>query len=273
MTCDIQGLDHAIGRKAKAYFIMLYRSVRMALEQGYDYVNFGPTTLGPKTDAGAVLVPATVGLYALSPVIRVFTFIGTKSFASHQAQSYGDAVSTAVTATIGPGGTMRSSAQAADADDEAPHSGQHGATAAHGTTSGAGAAAAAMSVVAGPTGACAGAAPAAGAGGDEIDIEVLMAMDMSQMTGAQKKRYNKEKKKRTAKAAKSAGGAGAAGAVAGSAADAEDKGTGEAQEANTITADQQQHETRKLQPQNECALEGVAAQQDDFQPSTTAVPV
>lgn len=162
LTCDMQGLDHARGRQAKAYFIMLYRSVRLALEQGYDFVDFGPTTLGPKTDAGATLFPCSLGLYATDPMLRIASRLCVSAFASYQADVSDPMAATANVATIvddGAAGELVVEIVAQKA--EVPQAVQ-----------------------------------------SEEDIEVLMAMDPATMTGSQKKRYNKEKKKRAQKAAK-----------------------------------------------------------------------
>ena len=102
MTCDIQGLEHTQGRKVKAYFIMLNRSVRLALEQGFDFVDFGPTTLGPKTDAGAKLYPCRLGLYATDPALRIVVRLCVSAFANSQSQDEDEATASAARVVIQP---------------------------------------------------------------------------------------------------------------------------------------------------------------------------
>jgi len=205
MTCDMQGLDHILGRKAKAYFIMLMRSVRMALEQGYDFVDFGPTTLGPKTDAGATLFPCRLGLYASEPLLRVVTRLCVSAFASYQADVADPNASTASVAKIVTVSKDRAGGALLSGDRSDDDDGGDGGDDHHG-----------------------------GGGGDDVvvvqiidnkpvveqalqseeDIEIIMAMDPAQMTGSQRKRYNKEKKKRAAKANKGPDPAAAAAARA-----------------------------------------------------------
>ncbi|CAF0920586.1 unnamed protein product [Adineta ricciae] len=69
LTTDIQGLTHEKARPLKAYFVMLQWVLREALEKKYDFVDFGPTTPGPKTDLGCVSVPLEAGGYAGNPIL------------------------------------------------------------------------------------------------------------------------------------------------------------------------------------------------------------
>lgn len=182
MTCDMQGLEHESAREARAYFIMLMRSVRLALEQGFDFVDFGPTALGPKTDAGATLFPCRLGLYASDPFLRIATRLSVASFSSFQAQ-----ISDANAATASVAQVVVNEGKGDDEDDDQTEP------------------SVTINVVPGvdrshlP---------------EEIqsteDIEEIMKMDPKQMTGSQKKRYNKEKKRRSRLSA-SAGGVGGAG--------------------------------------------------------------
>jgi hypothetical protein len=64
ITTDIQGLTHEKARPLKAYFVMLQWVIKEALDKKYDFVDFGPTTPGPKIDLGCASVPLKVGGYA-----------------------------------------------------------------------------------------------------------------------------------------------------------------------------------------------------------------
>lgn len=185
MTCDMQGLDHQLGRKAKAYFIMLMRSVRMALEQGYDFVDFGPTTLGPKTDAGATLFPCRIGLYASEPFLRVATRLCVSAFASYQAGVADPNASTAAVAQVVAVSRKGRDGDGSDDEDGAPVEAAEEVLVVQ----------IVENKVVVPQNMQ-----------SEEDIEIIMAMDISEMTGSQKKRYHKEKKKRNMRAAKAAKG-------------------------------------------------------------------
>ena len=69
ITTDIQGLTHAKARPLKAYFVMLQWVIKEALDKKYDFVDFGPTTPGPKIDLGCTSVPLEVGGYAGNPIL------------------------------------------------------------------------------------------------------------------------------------------------------------------------------------------------------------
>jgi hypothetical protein len=69
ITTDIQGLTHEKSRPLKGYFVMLQWVIKEALDKGYDFVDFGPTTPGPKIDLGCVPVPLEVGGYAGNPIL------------------------------------------------------------------------------------------------------------------------------------------------------------------------------------------------------------
>jgi hypothetical protein len=69
ITIDIQGLTHEKARPLKAYFVMLQWVIKEALDKKYDFVDFGPTTPGPKLDLGCVSVPSEAGGYARNPIL------------------------------------------------------------------------------------------------------------------------------------------------------------------------------------------------------------
>ncbi|CAF0861927.1 unnamed protein product [Adineta steineri] len=69
ITTDIQGLTHEKARPFKAYFVMSQWVIREALDKKYDFVDFGPTTPGPKMDLGCVQVPLEAGGYAGNPIL------------------------------------------------------------------------------------------------------------------------------------------------------------------------------------------------------------
>jgi hypothetical protein len=69
ITTDIQGLTHEKARPLKAYFVMLQWVIKEALDKRYDFVDFGPTTPGPKLDLGCKSVPLEVGGYAGNPIL------------------------------------------------------------------------------------------------------------------------------------------------------------------------------------------------------------
>ena len=69
LTTDIQGLTHEKARPIKAYFAMLQWVVREALDKKFDFVDFGPTTPGPKMDLGCIQVPLSAAGYAKNPFV------------------------------------------------------------------------------------------------------------------------------------------------------------------------------------------------------------
>jgi hypothetical protein len=69
ITTDIQGLTHEKARPLKAYFVILQWVIKEALDKKYDFVDFGPTTPGPKLDLGCASVPLEVGGYAGNPIL------------------------------------------------------------------------------------------------------------------------------------------------------------------------------------------------------------
>lgn len=75
ITSDIQGLNHEISRKYKAYFVMMQEVIKIALAEGRSFVDFGPTTEKPKLDIGCQNVPLVGAMTAshalLQPVISI----------------------------------------------------------------------------------------------------------------------------------------------------------------------------------------------------------
>jgi hypothetical protein len=69
LTTDIQGLTHEKARPIKAYFVMLQWVIKEALDKEFDFVDFGPTTPGPKTDLGCIQVPLKAAGYSGNPIL------------------------------------------------------------------------------------------------------------------------------------------------------------------------------------------------------------
>ncbi|CAF3468711.1 unnamed protein product [Rotaria socialis] len=68
-TTDIQGLTHEKARPLKAYFVMLQWVIKEALNEKFDFVEFGPTTPGPKMDLSCTQVPLQAAGYCGNPII------------------------------------------------------------------------------------------------------------------------------------------------------------------------------------------------------------
>uniref|UniRef100_A0A7S3ZB17 Uncharacterized protein n=1 Tax=Lotharella globosa TaxID=91324 RepID=A0A7S3ZB17_9EUKA len=86
MTSDMQGLLHEIARPTRAYFAMLALTVEKALEEGYDLLDFGPTTLEPKLDVGGRLIECRAGYHTRSMLMRSLLKRGTDNFRSQQEE-------------------------------------------------------------------------------------------------------------------------------------------------------------------------------------------
>lgn len=75
ITSDIQGLDHEKARPMKGYFVMMQEVIGIALKEGKNFVDFGPTTEKPKLNIGCKSVPLTGALHtrfsALSLVVLI----------------------------------------------------------------------------------------------------------------------------------------------------------------------------------------------------------
>ena len=78
ITSDIQGLDHENGRKYKAYFVMMEAVIKIAIAEGKDFVDFGPTTDKPKRDIGCQSVPLVGGLSTSSSILSPFVQLAAK---------------------------------------------------------------------------------------------------------------------------------------------------------------------------------------------------
>ncbi|RCK66904.1 hypothetical protein Cantr_02310 [Candida viswanathii] len=74
MTSDIQGLDHAISKQYKAYFVMMQEVIKIGLREGVHFIDFGPTTEDAKVTIGCKVVPLCGSIYPrhkwLGPVIK-----------------------------------------------------------------------------------------------------------------------------------------------------------------------------------------------------------
>lgn len=70
LTSDLHGHTHEKSRPTKAYFVMLQWIVKEALEKKFDFVDFGPTTPGPKMDLGCSHVPLDAGGYCGNPCLN-----------------------------------------------------------------------------------------------------------------------------------------------------------------------------------------------------------
>mmetsp|Transcript_22616 Transcript_22616/g.39990 ORF Transcript_22616/g.39990 Transcript_22616/m.39990 type:complete len:953 (-) Transcript_22616:50-2908(-) len=84
LTCDMQGLRHEIARPARAYFAMLAMAVEKALTEGYDFLDFGPTTLAPKMDVGARLIPCRAGYHTRNMLMRALLKQGQANWRAQQ---------------------------------------------------------------------------------------------------------------------------------------------------------------------------------------------
>ncbi|CAK9441210.1 uncharacterized protein LODBEIA_P50790 [Lodderomyces beijingensis] len=63
MTSDIQGLDHEISKKYKAYFVMMQEVVKIGLSEHVSFIDFGPTTEDAKVAIGCSVVPLMGSIY------------------------------------------------------------------------------------------------------------------------------------------------------------------------------------------------------------------
>jgi hypothetical protein len=64
ITSDLQGLDHGQARQFKAYFVMMQKTIEIALKEGCSFVDFGPTTSKPKLDIGCKSIPLRGGMFS-----------------------------------------------------------------------------------------------------------------------------------------------------------------------------------------------------------------
>lgn len=78
ITSDLQGLDHELARKYKAYFVMMQYTIDIALKEGISFVDFGPTTSKPKLDIGSKSVPLMGGMYASKKWLELAISVSAK---------------------------------------------------------------------------------------------------------------------------------------------------------------------------------------------------
>lgn len=64
------GFEARAGREEGAYFRLLYEIIRVAIESGFEQVDLGITTLGPKFDVGAVPVPLFAWVRHRNPLLQ-----------------------------------------------------------------------------------------------------------------------------------------------------------------------------------------------------------
>lgn len=64
------GFEAQAGRDEAAYFRLLYEIVRLGIEEGFEQVDLGITTLPPKLDVGALPVPLHAWLKHRNPVLQ-----------------------------------------------------------------------------------------------------------------------------------------------------------------------------------------------------------
>jgi len=84
LTSDMQGLRHELARPTRAYFAMLAMTVEKALKEGYDFLDFGPTTLEPKMDVGGRLIECRAGYHTRSMFMRALLKQGNDNFRAQQ---------------------------------------------------------------------------------------------------------------------------------------------------------------------------------------------
>uniref|UniRef100_A0A7S0DVG1 BioF2-like acetyltransferase domain-containing protein n=1 Tax=Amorphochlora amoebiformis TaxID=1561963 RepID=A0A7S0DVG1_9EUKA len=84
LTSDMQGLRHELSRPTRAYFAMLAQTVEKALEEGFDFLDFGPTTIFPKMDVGGRLIECRAGYHTRSMVMRALLKQGNDNFRSQE---------------------------------------------------------------------------------------------------------------------------------------------------------------------------------------------
>ncbi|KAI5949885.1 hypothetical protein KGF54_005362 [Candida jiufengensis] len=74
MTSDIQGLNHEISKKYKAYFVMMQEVIKIGMKENVSFIDFGPTTEEAKVAIGCNVVPLTGSIFpnnkCLGPIIK-----------------------------------------------------------------------------------------------------------------------------------------------------------------------------------------------------------
>lgn len=81
ITSDLQGLDHEKARPLKAYFVMMQHVIGIALREGRDFVDFGPTTAKPKLDIGCKSVAITGAMFTGSSILSLGVAGAARNFA------------------------------------------------------------------------------------------------------------------------------------------------------------------------------------------------
>ena len=64
------GLDYDYNKAYFVYFNLFYKSIELAIETGMDYIDLGITTLDPKKDMGAGIVPLNMYMRHSNPVFN-----------------------------------------------------------------------------------------------------------------------------------------------------------------------------------------------------------
>ncbi|MGE5617397.1 MAG: GNAT family N-acetyltransferase, partial [Candidatus Woesearchaeota archaeon] len=64
------GFDEEAARREGAYFRLLYEIVRLGIEDGFQQVDLGVTTLQPKLDVGGVPVPLFAWVKHRNPLVQ-----------------------------------------------------------------------------------------------------------------------------------------------------------------------------------------------------------
>lgn len=71
ITSDLQGLNHDKARQFKAYFVVMQKTIEIALKEGRSFVDFGPTTSKPKIDIGCKSISLRGGIFSESMLLNL----------------------------------------------------------------------------------------------------------------------------------------------------------------------------------------------------------
>ena len=85
LTSDLKGLVHDEAKASHSYFVMLAHAIQIALRDGYDCVDFGPTTERPKLEVGCTPMPMTAGIWCRQPLLEWVMRLAGKSFTKRQS--------------------------------------------------------------------------------------------------------------------------------------------------------------------------------------------
>ncbi|MFC1497843.1 GNAT family N-acetyltransferase [Verrucomicrobiota bacterium] len=66
------GLDYSYNREHCVYFNLLYKVIETGIDRGMKDIDFGITTMEPKLDLGAVVVPLYMYMKHLNPILNYF---------------------------------------------------------------------------------------------------------------------------------------------------------------------------------------------------------